>query len=175
LIGPGCVHCGVIGMVMEATPANPIRRKVLNDAAPFIAKGALNRIGAYVGSPSTFDDVCWREGCLPRVHAPFGNLTNAQWVHMSRIRCRTVGRSATIPVFLTRSGVLLKMRICGEIRILATLVLRGKASNFLLLETAMKMTVRGPKENLVVIPGCGHAPALMAGRSDRNHPGLACY
>jgi hypothetical protein len=67
------------------------------------------------------------------------------------------------------------MRICGEIRILAPLVLRGEASNFLLLETAMKMTVRGPKENLVVIPGCGHAPALMAGRSDRNHPGLACY
>jgi len=117
------------------------------------------------------------------VHALFGDLTTAQWVHMSRIRCRTVGRSATIPVFLTRSGVLLKMRICGyadmricgEIRILAPLVLRGEASNFLLLETAMKMTVRGPKENLVVIPGCGHAPALMAGRSDRNHPGLACY
>ena len=110
-------------------------------------------------------------GCLPRVHAPFGDLTTAQWVHMSRIRCRTVGRSATVPVFLTRSGVLLKMRICGEIRIPAPLVLRGEASNFLLLETAMKMTVRGPKENLVVIPGCGHAPALMAGRSGRNHRG----
>ena len=67
------------------------------------------------------------------------------------------------------------MRICGEIRILAPLVLRGEASNFLFLETAMKMAVRGPKENLVVIPGCGHALALMAGRSDRNHPGLACY
>ena len=25
-------------------------------------KGALDRIGAYVGSPSTFDGVCWREG-----------------------------------------------------------------------------------------------------------------
>ena len=117
MIGSGCVHCGVTGMVMEATPANPIRRKVLNDVGAFIAKGALDRIGAYVGSPSTFDDVCRREGCLPRVHAPFGYLTTAQWVHMSRIRCRTVGRSATIPVFLTRSGVLLKMRICGEIRI----------------------------------------------------------
>jgi len=62
LIGSGCVHCGVIGMVMEATPANPIRRKGLNDVGPFIAKGALDRIGAYVGSPSTFDGVCWREG-----------------------------------------------------------------------------------------------------------------
>ena len=160
---------------MEATPANPIRRKVLNDVGAFIAKGALDRIGAYVGSPSTFDDVCRREGCLPRVHAPFGDLAAAQWVYMSRIRCRTVGRSATTPVFLTRSGVLLKMWICGEIRISAPLVLGGEASDFLLPETPMKMTVRGPKENPVVIPGCGHAPALMAGRSDRNHPGLACY
>ncbi|MDC0986179.1 hypothetical protein OAS67_02675 [Alphaproteobacteria bacterium] len=160
---------------MEATSANPIRRKGLNNVGPFIAKGALDRIGAYVASPSTFDGVCWREWCLSRVHAPFGDLTTAQWVHLSRIRCRTVGRSATVSVFLTRSGVLLKMRICGEIRIPAPLVLRGEASNFLLLETAMKMTVRGPKENLVVITGCGHAPALMAGRSGLNHPGLACY
>jgi hypothetical protein len=113
---------------------------------------------------------------LPQVHALFGDLTTAQWVHMARIRCRTVGRSATIPVFLMRSGVLLKMRTCGEIRIPAPpLVLRGEASDFLLLETATKMTVRGPKENLVVIPGCGYALILMAGRSDRNHPELACY
>ena len=42
------------------------------------------------------------------------------------------------------------------------LALRGAESDLLLPETAAEMTRRGPKAKLVEIPGCGHAPALMA-------------
>ncbi|MBT5811045.1 MAG: alpha/beta hydrolase, partial [Rhodospirillaceae bacterium] len=43
-----------------------------------------------------------------------------------------------------------------------TLALRGEASDLLLADTAAEMATRGPKADLVTIPGCGHAPALRA-------------
>ena len=43
-----------------------------------------------------------------------------------------------------------------------TLVLRGETSDLLRQEDAEAMTQRGPKAELVEIPGCGHAPALMS-------------
>jgi len=42
-----------------------------------------------------------------------------------------------------------------------TLVLRGENSDLLLEDTAREMTRRGPEAELVTIPDCGHAPALM--------------
>jgi len=43
------------------------------------------------------------------------------------------------------------------------LVLRGAESDLLLPETAGKMTQRGPKAELIEVPNCGHAPALLDG------------
>ena len=43
-----------------------------------------------------------------------------------------------------------------------TLLLRGADSDLLLHETAVEMTQRGPKPQLVEFVGVGHAPALMA-------------
>ena len=41
---------GLIGMMLAATPATPIRKLVINDIGPFIPKEALLRIGRYVGA-----------------------------------------------------------------------------------------------------------------------------
>ena len=41
------------------------------------------------------------------------------------------------------------------------LQLRGEHSDLLLEATAKEMARRGPKAELVEIPGCGHAPALL--------------
>jgi pimeloyl-ACP methyl ester carboxylesterase len=43
-----------------------------------------------------------------------------------------------------------------------TLLLRGAESDLLLSDTALEMTQRGPKPQLVEFAGVGHAPALMA-------------
>jgi pimeloyl-ACP methyl ester carboxylesterase len=40
-------------------------------------------------------------------------------------------------------------------------VLRGTESDLLLAKTAEEMASRGPKAEVVELPGCGHAPALM--------------
>jgi pimeloyl-ACP methyl ester carboxylesterase len=41
-----------------------------------------------------------------------------------------------------------------------TLCLRGESSDLLLPEVAEEMRRRGPRAEVVTIPGCGHAPAL---------------
>ena len=41
------------------------------------------------------------------------------------------------------------------------LVLRGETSDLLSPETAAEMAARGPKDTVIEIAGCGHAPALM--------------
>ncbi len=41
-----------------------------------------------------------------------------------------------------------------------TLVLRGESSDLLFPDVAKAMSQRGPRANVAVIAGCGHAPAL---------------
>ena len=42
-----------------------------------------------------------------------------------------------------------------------TLLVRGADSDLLSIETAQAMTVRGPKAQLVELPGVGHAPTFV--------------
>ena len=42
-----------------------------------------------------------------------------------------------------------------------TLVICGGESGLLLAQTAEEMTRRGPRAGLFLVPGAGHAPALM--------------
>src|SRR5687768_15786791 len=41
---------GFVGMALAAQQGSPVRRLILNDAAPVIAKAALERIGSYIGA-----------------------------------------------------------------------------------------------------------------------------
>ena len=42
-----------------------------------------------------------------------------------------------------------------------TLVIRGEQSDLLPADTAMQMTLRGPRAELVTLPDVGHAPTLV--------------
>ena len=53
------------------------------------------------------------------------------------------------------------------------MALRGETSDLLLPSTAREMTWRGPKAELIEVPGCGHAPALMDPQQIGSHPALA--
>src|SRR3546814_6087501 len=44
------------------------------------------------------------------------------------------------------------------------LVLRGAQSDLLLAETAAEMMRRGPCAEVIEVPGCGHAPAMLEDR-----------
>ena len=66
---------GLMGIALAGIPNSPIRRLVVNDVAPEIPVGALQRLAHYVGESPTFPDIAGLETHLRRTLAPFGPMT----------------------------------------------------------------------------------------------------
>jgi pimeloyl-ACP methyl ester carboxylesterase len=157
---------GILGMLIAATPGHPIQRMVLNDIGPFVPQAAIARIQSYIGALPTFADLAEAEAYFREVHAPFGTLSDAQWLHMAEHSTRVVpdGRLAlhydptmTIPLLAGPAQDSDMWSSWDRIDI-PLLTLRGATSDLLLPETFDRM---GEKSALHTVPGCGHAPALM--------------
>jgi pimeloyl-ACP methyl ester carboxylesterase len=159
---------GLVGMMLAAQPGSPIRRLVVNDIGPLIAKEGLLRIASYVGADPAFADLAALEAYLRTVSASFGALSDAQWRHLAEHGARrrpdgTLGRAydpAIAEAFEGVAGDIDLWPVWDAIRC-PTLVLRGAQSDLLRADGAAAMTRRGPRARLVEFPGVGHAPALM--------------
>lgn len=160
---------GIIGMMLACQPGSPIRRLVLNDVGPFIPVASLQRIADYVGSDPVFGSVDEIERYFRFVHAPFGQLTDAQWRHMA-LTSHRVRADGTIGLgYDPRIAEAFKAAPLTDVDLwpfydqikCPTLVIRGAESDLLLAETAEEMTRRGPKAALYQVADAGHAPALM--------------
>jgi len=161
---------GMLGMLLAARPATPIRRLVLNDVGTVIPKESMARIGKYVGQAPDFDSFAALEQYVRKVSAPFGPLSDTQWRHLAEhnSKQRADGRW----VMSYDPDIALPFRKAMDRDILLwnpyealtcpTLLLRGAESDVLPREVALEMTRRGPRPQLVEFPGVGHAPALMA-------------
>lgn len=164
---------GLIGMSIAALPGNPIRRLVLNDVGPVITAASLARIGEYLGKPPRFDSMADAEGYIRQVSAPFGQLTDTQWRHLTVhvVRSAADGKIelAYDPGIALAYGQAQQLNGGRDIGLwplydaitCPTLLLRGALSDLLTRETAQLMTQRGPHAELIEIPDTGHAPALM--------------
>jgi len=160
---------GLIGMMMAAQPGSPIRRMVINDVGPLIAKEGLLRIASYVGADPVFTDLAELEAYLRKILASFGALSDAQWRHLAEHGARrrpdgTLGRAydpAIAEAFKTIEGDIDLWPVWDAVKC-PTLVIRGAESDLLRSADAAAMAVRGPRAQLVEFPGIGHAPALMA-------------
>lgn len=161
---------GLIGMMLAAMPGSPIRKLIINDIGPFIPKEALNRIGDYVGAAPSFPDIAGIEAYLREVHAPFGDLSDEQWLHLATTSSERNGEGgyrlhydpAIADAFISGPVEDVDLWSVWDRIACPTLVLRGANSDLLMADTAQEMTQRGPKAELVTIDECGHAPALMA-------------
>jgi pimeloyl-ACP methyl ester carboxylesterase len=161
---------GLIGMLTAALPHAPIKRLVINDIGPLLAKEGTARIATYVGKDPSFLDLAALEAYQREIAASFGPLTDAQWRHLATHAARTKPDGSL--------GLAYDPRIADSFRNAApvdvdlwpqwdrmacpTLVLRGANSDLLRRPDAIAMTQRGPRATLVEFPGVGHAPALMA-------------
>ncbi|MEF8721177.1 alpha/beta hydrolase [Candidatus Accumulibacter phosphatis] len=162
---------GLIGMFLSSLPASPIARMVLNDVGPLIAMDALQRIGEYLGKAPDFASLDEAEAYVRTVCAPFGKLSDAQWRFMTVVGTRpkaeggfemNYDRALAQPyqkAFLEATEISL-WPMYDAIRC-PTMVLRGAESDILLRETAVEMTLRGPKAKLVEVPDVGHAPMFL--------------
>lgn len=159
---------GAVGMIGAAGPLKDrIERLVLNDIGPEMNPAAIERIRAYVTVVPSFPTMTGFEEFLRLVYAPFGTLSDAEWRTMaeSSARRRDDGRITVhydpqvMQVFARHTGDY-DLWPMWDALTCPTLVLRGAASDLLLADAAQRMTERGPRPELVTVPGCGHAPAL---------------
>ena len=172
---------GLIGLVVCGQPGLPlpvsVRRLVLNDVGPALVWQAIARIGAYLGQSGHFETVQDAADAMWAISSGFGPHSPAQWLALSthmvrplapgdqRVRLHydpAIGLSfrRTTEV-ATLHGEAMLWRLYDNIHA-QTLLLRGKNSDLLSVETAQAMRERGPRATLVEFEGVGHAPTMIA-------------
>jgi pimeloyl-ACP methyl ester carboxylesterase len=161
---------GLVGMALAALPATPVKKLVLNDAAPVIGKAALERIAAYVGQARKFASVEEAERYVRQISAPFGPHSDAQWRFLTETWLRRNDDGSFRPHYDTRIAEAYRAsmpekdlelwHLYDAIRC-PTLLLRGEHSDVVSRQTAAEMARRGPKAKLIEFRGVGHAPTLL--------------
>ncbi|MFY9315972.1 MAG: alpha/beta hydrolase [Burkholderiales bacterium] len=161
---------GLIGMALAAQPGTPVRKLVINDAGPVVAKASLERIASYVGAAPVFPDLAAAEKYVRAVSVTFGPHDDAQWRFLTEVVVRR-NESGGLRMHYDPSLAEPFRKLMPEkdmelwpmwdaIRC-PTLVLRGALSDLLTRETCDTMGERGPRAKIAEIPGVGHAPTLM--------------
>lgn len=161
---------GFVGMALAAQPGNPVRRLILNDAAPVIAKAALERIATYVGQELRFATLAEAEKYVRTISAPFGRHSDAQWRFLAETWVRRAEDGSFRPHYDTRIAEAYRAtmpekdlelwHLYDAVRC-PTLLVRGEQSDLVSRQTAAEMARRGPKARLAEIRGVGHAPTLL--------------
>jgi pimeloyl-ACP methyl ester carboxylesterase len=169
---------GLIGMAVCGTPdlplPTPVRRLVLNDVGPVIQWQALQRIGAYLGNTGRFESVEQAATAMWAISTSFGPHTPEQWLALSRpmVKAQPEGgftlhydpaiavpfRAMTQETAAQGQDALWQLYDHITAR---TLITRGADSDLLSRETALAMTQRGPKAQLIEFEGVGHAPTFV--------------
>jgi len=160
----------LIGMALAAQPGSPVKKLVLNDAGPVIAKAALERIAAYLGKTPVFGSIEEAEKYVRSISAPFGPHSEAQWRFLTETWVRRDAEGKWRPHYDPRIAEEYRRTLPDKdielwylydaIRC-PTFVLRGAQSDLLSRETADAMALRGPKAKVVEVAGVGHAPTLL--------------
>jgi pimeloyl-ACP methyl ester carboxylesterase len=161
---------GIVGMALAAQPGTPVKKLVLNDAGPVIAKPALERIASYLGKPLGFVSLEAAERYIREIAAPFGAHSEAQWRFLTETWLRRNDDGSWRPHYDVRVAEAFRASMPkGDLELWAlydavrcpTLVLRGADSDLLSRGTAAEMARRGPHARVVEIAGVGHAPTLL--------------
>lgn len=159
---------GALGMVAAATNLKDrIARLVVNDIGPTLPKPAIDRILTYAGNPPVFARASEFEKWIRLAYEPFGPHSDSQWRHLAETTLRRLpdGRLTAhydpriVAQFEAHPGDYERWDLYDTLD-LPLMVLRGANSDLLLPDVAAEMCRRGPKAQLVEIPGCGHAPGL---------------
>ncbi|MCZ7563205.1 MAG: alpha/beta hydrolase [Burkholderiales bacterium] len=171
---------GLVGMMLAARAGTPIRRLVLNDIGPLVPWSSLVRLKGYVGRATRFETMCEVEQWVREVCAPWGPLADAHVAHLARHGVRPDPAGGYVLHYDPDIVSGLRRRADVDLPIgdryfegvdlwplwdairTPTLALRGGESDVLLAATAEEMKRRGPRAEVLELPGIGHAPALMA-------------
>ena len=162
---------GLLGMLLASQPASPVRSLVMNDIGAFVPMDALRAIGKNLAAPARFASPGEVEAHMRRTHREWGDVSDAQWKHLAAHGSRPLEGGGhrlhfdpkiarLLTPFPFGPGVFLWdawYRVRCEV-----LLVRGEDSAIFPRSVARTMLDVKPGARLVEIPGCGHAPSLMA-------------
>jgi pimeloyl-ACP methyl ester carboxylesterase len=159
---------GAIGTLVAAGALKGrIRHLVLNDNGPSLAPAAIERIRSYAGNPAAFSRVSELEAYLRTIYVPYGWMSDSQWRRMTETSVRRLPDGRVTPHYDPKMVLQFVLHPDDYERWdeydaveAKTLCLRGANSDLLLPETAARMQQRGPRCEVLTVPGVGHAPAL---------------
>ncbi len=165
---------GLIGMALASLPGAPVRRLVLNDVGPAVRYEALQRIGQYLGQPVRWATEEEAAEYLWSISQGFGPHSPEQWLALTRPQLKPADEGGFKPhydpaIAVPFRAITPELAAADEAQLWQaydrlrseTLVLRGAVSDLLARETAIEMTQRGPRAQLVEFEGVGHAPTLV--------------
>ncbi len=159
---------GLLGIYAAAGPLRGrLSHMVVNDVAPEVPAGAIERIVSYVSQPPAFARVSELAAYLRTVYAPFGDNSDAFWQRMTDSSGRrlpdgriTLHYDPAIASQMAAHPGDQDLWDAWEAVDCPTLLLRGADSDVLSAELAAAMVARNARCRLVEVDGYGHAPTL---------------
>lgn len=165
---------GLIGMGLASMPGSPVSRMILNDIGPKLDRPAMLRIADYLGKEmrfATFDDALRH---VKEISQTFGPHSDEEWRKLASDVLYQAEDGQWLrnydPALAVPFGAITEQSVeYGQAALWAAydaiacpvLVVRGAESDLLSRETALEMTQRGPKAQLIELPGVGHAPMFQ--------------
>jgi pimeloyl-ACP methyl ester carboxylesterase len=163
---------GLIGMVLAALPGSPIRRLVINDIGPYLPWAGLLRLGANLNdAPKSFETIEAAELYFRRVLAPFGELKDEHWRHLTahsvewkpeRQRFESLCDPNIAHAFRNPWHYSVDLWKYWDAIDIPMLVMRGQLSDLLPEDVLKDMLRRNRNATAFTVQNCGHAPALIA-------------
>jgi pimeloyl-ACP methyl ester carboxylesterase len=163
---------GMVGMVLAALPGSPIRRLVINDIGPYLPWAGLRRLGANLNeAPKGFASIEAAERYFRRMLAPFGELEDAHWRHLTehslqwkpeRQRFESLCDPDIANAFRNPWQYSMDLWKYWEAIEIPILVVRGEKSDLLTEGLLADMLRRNRQATAHTVRNCGHAPALIA-------------
>lgn len=161
---------GLLGMMLAAQPASPVRSLVMNDVGAFLPPDALRAIARNLEAPATFASLAEVEAHMRHTHREWGQLTDAQWKHLAIHGSRREGDGYRLhfdPAIVTAARPIplspgfFFWDTWYRVRC-PVLLLRGEESRVFPRHVADTMLEIKPQAQLVEIADVGHVPALMS-------------
>lgn len=165
---------GLIGMGLASLPGSPIARLILNDIGPRLDAEAMVRIAEYLGKDLRFADFDAAAAYVRQISATFGPHSEAEWRKIAADVLRQLPdgqwtRHYDLSLAQPFAQITPQSAEYGQAALwqaydaiaCPTLLVRGQLSDLLSSQTAQEMTRRGPRAQLVELPGVGHAPTFV--------------
>jgi pimeloyl-ACP methyl ester carboxylesterase len=168
----GTCHGGLLILLLAASRPAAVAGAILNDIGPVVEPQGLFRIKSYVDKLPTPRSYPEGADILRSVfHSRFPQLTDADWLGLAQRTWRESGGSLVLDYdrrivrALARANLESPPTLWNQFDALARvplLVIRGAKSDMLSAATLTAMLARRTELEVVVVPGQGHPPLLVA-------------